>query len=540
MALRAVGDVLAAKYRIDALLGSGGMGDVYRATNVLLNREVAIKIMHLKHAEDPNLLQRFLREARVANVVRHPNVVDVLDVDQDTDGSPFIVQELLYGEDLARYMRERGRLSLDEVRTLIVPIVEAVAQAHLQGVIHRDLKPANIFLANLHGPLESPPSSAVAGRRAPKSGMRIVPKLLDFGVAKLRASDVRTTDVGELLGTPAYMAPELLHGVHDANAQSDVWALGVMLFELLAGRRPFTMTGPAIYVAVATTDAPSLAAVAPDVDPEVAAIVDRCLLRSVTERFATAAELATALAETLDAASGRASRPSLDPSAHSEPLVPELALPRTLAGSDATTVDLVPPSLEGTLASRLSAPRQDVTERMAAPPPSLPEAPELGAPSVRPEPVPSRPPGVSMRPPRSGSGLMLDAPPRASLPPPDMARGAANARHEAKPKERATAEVAWLKSLLVLGVLALGTCGALTATIRTEGGFAIVRPLVETSAPITMAVQVAAALVAAALAARMFRSAMRQWQGPASAPAIAYAVTSGGLLFVALKLLRAA
>ncbi len=534
MAVRAVGDVLAAKYRIEALLGSGGMGDVYRATNVLLDREVAIKVMHRRHAEDPNLLQRFLREARVANVVRHPNVVDVLDIDQDIDGSPFIVQELLYGEDLARYMRERGRLDVDEVRTLIVPIIEAVAQAHLQGVIHRDLKPANIFLAHLRGPLESPPTSGVASPRVLRSGMRIVPKLLDFGVAKLRASDVRTTDVGELLGTPAYMAPELLYGVHDADARSDVWALGVMLFELLAGRRPFTTTGPAIYVAIATTDAPPLGTVAPDVDPEVAAIVDRCLRRSVTERFATAAELAAALEESLDAASRRTSRLSLGSSAHLEPSVPELALPRTPAGSDATTVDRCAPSIEGTMASRLSAPPQEVTERMSAPPPSLPSLPSLPAvPAVRAVPT--------MRPPRSGSGLMLDAAPRKSLPPLSHVRGAAaNARHEPKPTERATAEVARLTSLLVLGVITLASCGVLTATVGSGGGFAIVRPLVETSAQITMAVQAAVALVAAAIGARFFRGALRHWQGPASAPAIAYAVTSGGLLFVALKLLRAA
>jgi len=170
MALRGVGDVLASKYRIEALLGTGGMGDVYRATNLHVNREVAIKLLHLKHVEDPNLLERFLREARVANVVRHPNVVDVLDIDKDLDGSPFIVQELLYGEDLAKYVRERGRLTLDEIRTLVVPIIEAVAEAHAQGVIHRDIKPANIFLATQHVTLDSPPSS---GRRAPStSGSR--------------------------------------------------------------------------------------------------------------------------------------------------------------------------------------------------------------------------------------------------------------------------------------------------------------------------------------------------------------------------------
>jgi serine/threonine-protein kinase len=553
-----VGDVLAAKYRIEALLGTGGMGDVYRATNVLLQREVAIKLLHLKHAEDTNLVDRFLREARVANVVRHPNVVDVLDIDKDTDGAPFIVQELLHGEDLAKYLREHGRLTLDEIRTLVVPIIEAVAEAHLHGVIHRDIKPANVFLANQHGTLEGPPSSVT--RRAPRSGVRIVPKLLDFGISKLRSADIRATDVGELLGTPAYMAPEVLHGVRDADARTDVWALGVMLFELLAGRRPFVATGPQVFIAIATTDAPPLAKVAQDVDHDVAAIVDRCLRRNVTERFATAAELATALSSALLAASDRAptmlgppssrhappSSRHAPPSSRHAPLVPELDLPQTLGGADPTYVDAVPPSVNTTLPSRGSSSEIEATELVPWPRPSgtpmpLPAAPAL---ALAPAPPSARAPASGRAPePRRprGSGLELDDA-RRSHPRPSFGPQQSPPIASAQPPERApSVEYVWLRSVALLGVIAIAVSGVLMATVGQPGGFAIVRPLVPTAAPSVMLfVQAAATLLAGAVCVSAFRTGMRERRTAGLLPGLAYAAASGALLFVALQLFRAA
>jgi len=539
MALRQVGDVLAAKYRIEALLGTGGMGDVYRATNMHVNREVAIKLLHLKHAADASLLERFLREARVANVVRHPNVVDVLDIDKDVDGSPFIVQELLYGEDLATYVRAHGRLTLDEIRTLIVPIIEAVAEAHAQGVIHRDIKPANIFLANQHVTLESPPSS---GRRAPSSGVRVVPKLLDFGISKLRSADTRATDVGVLLGTPAYMAPEILKGVRDADARTDVWALGVMLFELLAGRRPFVGAGASIFIVIATTDAPPLAQVAPDVARDVAEVVDRCLRRDVTERFASAAELATALSAALPAASARVPTVSVEPMAMAplETSVPDLDLPRTLGGGDPTTVDPPPPSsIAATLPSRVaSTPPERTDWTPPLPPvPSLPQ--DVARPSVSPvRMTPSRAPGAT-QPRRSGSGLMLEETPRTSLRPPTDRRESLPVVERQADRRAQSVEFPWLTSLLVLGITALAACGGLMAATG-HPGFAIVRPFVETSTQTTMAVQVGAALAVGAIGALTFRGGMRQWQVGASLTALTYAGASGALLFAALELLRAA
>src|SRR5580704_14378964 len=145
------GEVLAGKYRLDALLGAGGMGEVYRAENLGLGRSVAIKLIREEHGQSAEVVARFLREARTANIVRHPNVVDVLDVGQAEDGTPFIVQELLEGEDLSQYARGRGgKLGVEEALTFLIPAVEAVAFAHGLGVIHRDLKPENIFLARDH------------------------------------------------------------------------------------------------------------------------------------------------------------------------------------------------------------------------------------------------------------------------------------------------------------------------------------------------------------------------------------------------------
>src|SRR5580693_3682482 len=168
------GEVLAGKYRLDALLGSGGMGEVYRAENLGLGRAVAIKLLREEHGESSEVVMRFLREARAANIVRHPNVVDILDIGQAEDGTPFIVQELLEGEDLAHYTKGRGgKLVLREALDVLLPAIDAVAFAHARGVIHRDLKPENIFLSRDH-----------------KGAL--VPKLLDFGISRhLSAEDAR-------------------------------------------------------------------------------------------------------------------------------------------------------------------------------------------------------------------------------------------------------------------------------------------------------------------------------------------------------------
>ncbi len=271
-----VGDVLAGKYQLEALLGSGGVGVVYRAQNTLVGRTVAIKLMRQEHVSDPKIVGRFLREARAANIVRHPNVVDVLDIDQDEFGAPFIVQEFLEGQDLGRIVKaHKGGLPVDWVLATMIPVAEAVGYAHSRGVVHRDLKPENVFLANVNG--------------------ETVPKLLDFGISYIRPSpgEIRMTTTGTTLGTPAFMSPEQLGGTQSVDARSDVWALGVILFEALSGRLPFDADSAAmLFAQIAWAVPPRLDEVAPKVPRNLARVVARCLRRDKNERYPTATELA--------------------------------------------------------------------------------------------------------------------------------------------------------------------------------------------------------------------------------------------------------
>ena len=269
------GELLAGKYRLEALLGSGGMGEVYRAENTMFGRAVAIKVLREEHAENADLVARFLREARAANIVRHPNVVDILDIGQDDSGAPFIVQELLEGEDLGAYLTSLGgRIPIDAVLEILLPVMDAVGVAHAKGVVHRDLKPENVFLAQV--------------------GTSVVPKVLDFGIARIAAADEqRMTATGISMGTPAYMSPEQIHGDRTLDARSDVWALGVILHEVIAGDLPFhAETFSGLFVKIATEAPMPLEKACPGVPAELAAIVAKCIRRSPAERYANAAELA--------------------------------------------------------------------------------------------------------------------------------------------------------------------------------------------------------------------------------------------------------
>lgn len=265
------GDFLCGKYLLEECLGIGGMGEVYRATNVSLGRKVAIKILNKEHTSNEEDVMRFLREARAAAAVRHVNVVDVFDVSRDDDGTPFIVQELLSGQDLEQYLGTRPDcLSAEEALEIMIPVADAVAAAHKQDVVHRDLKPANIFLA--------------------REGTNLIPKVLDFGaclfktVGALSAKEQRM-----LIGTPHYMAPEQITTAAEVDARADVWAMGVILYEMLAGETPFEAEdGAAVMKLVRTRTVQPLRKVAPLAPAKLEELVLRCLDRDRKKRYADA------------------------------------------------------------------------------------------------------------------------------------------------------------------------------------------------------------------------------------------------------------
>ena len=275
------GRLLAGKYRLLHLLGAGGMGEVHEAINTWTGRRVAVKELHGDISQNALAVQRFTKEARSASRIAHPNVVEVLDLGEDPDtGTRFIVQELLTGSTLRQRLFERGRLSVEEAVQLIRPALSGLAVAHEAGVVHRDLKPENIFLAQ-------------------DADGREVVKLIDFGLSKIvRERDrLDITEHGRQLGTPYYMSPEQLRGDADVDERTDVWSMGVVLFELVAGVRPFA--GPThsdLVVQILLEPVPLLSEVMPGVSAAFSALVERALQRDRAGRF-SARDLCDALDE---------------------------------------------------------------------------------------------------------------------------------------------------------------------------------------------------------------------------------------------------
>jgi eukaryotic-like serine/threonine-protein kinase len=217
-------------YEVCALLDKGGMGNIYLAHHPVIDRKVAIKVLNREFARDQTLVQRFLNEAKAANAIRHPNIIEMIDAGILPDGIPYLFMELLEGETLGRRIQRLGRLPLGEAVAVTHDIASALAAAHEKGIVHRDLKPQNVFLAR--------------DERAPGTAMV---KVLDFGVAKLRpdlAGGIYETTAGSLIGTPPYMSPEQCAGlVGRVDQRTDVYALGIILYEMLTGQPPFMAEG---------------------------------------------------------------------------------------------------------------------------------------------------------------------------------------------------------------------------------------------------------------------------------------------------------
>ncbi len=216
-----VGQVLAGKYRIVRLVGAGGMGAVYEAQNTWTERRVALKILRPELAVDADRVRRFVQEAQNATRIAHPNIVEVLDLGREPEGLYFMIQELMDGRDLRETLAIEARLGPASALDIAVPIMGGLVAAHAEGIVHRDIKPENIVLARTQG-----------------GGL--VPKLIDFGLSKLMDETLDTqTTLGAVVGTPQYMSPEQIAGERDLDGRTDVWAMGVVLYEMLTGRCPF-------------------------------------------------------------------------------------------------------------------------------------------------------------------------------------------------------------------------------------------------------------------------------------------------------------
>jgi serine/threonine-protein kinase len=267
-----IGTVVLERYRIDAVLGRGAMGAVYRGTHLRLDRGVAIKVMH-EHLTDQTLLQRFRREAKVAAKLAHPNLIGVLDAGETDDGRPVMVLELAAGKTLTDILEIHP--APRRVIRLVKQILLGLGYAHEAGLIHRDLKPDNIMV------------------EIGEDGTEI-PRIVDFGIALLRDGDGsveggRLTETGQVLGTPLYMAPELAQA-EAFDHRVDLFALGVIVYEMLAGQLPFT--GNAIEIALANIgrDPPPIATFNSDVDPLLELFARKLMARRLPKRFASAAD----------------------------------------------------------------------------------------------------------------------------------------------------------------------------------------------------------------------------------------------------------
>jgi serine/threonine-protein kinase len=280
------GDVIAGRYRIDRVLGAGGMGVVFSGLHLDLAQPVAVKLILPSAMNNKELRERFLREARAAARLKSEHVTKVLDVGQLESGAPYMVMELLEGCDLAAFLAQNGRVSPRTAADFIAQACEAVAEAHALGIVHRDLKPQNLFLTTCVG------------------GDALI-KVLDFGVSKVSIADVESlTKSMVVMGSPLYISPEQMRSSRSVDRRTDIWALGVVLFELLAGHAPFDGESiPALCLKVATDAPPSLALERPDLRPGLAAVVMRCLEKQPEKRYDDVGELAAALSPFVGSAS---------------------------------------------------------------------------------------------------------------------------------------------------------------------------------------------------------------------------------------------
>ena len=273
------GDVLAGKYRVERVLGAGGMGVVVAAHHLQLDERVALKFLLPDALQNPEAVARFVREARAAVRIKGEHVARVSDVGQLDNGAPYIVMEYLEGSDLSIWLKQRGPMPAEQAVDFVLQACEAIADAHALGIVHRDLKPANLFCVQ-------------------RSDGQLSIKVLDFGISKVTApgpgGDMTRTNA--LVGSPFYMSPEQMQSSKNVDARTDIWSLGIILFELVAGRRPFDAEAVTeLAIKVAMEPAPPLRALRTDAPAGLEHAIAVCLAKDRNDRFRTVGDLAIAL-----------------------------------------------------------------------------------------------------------------------------------------------------------------------------------------------------------------------------------------------------
>lgn len=320
----AVGSILDNRYRIEHVIGEGGMGVVVRALDLRLDRTVAIKLLHSEYADQEDVLERFAREATVIAKLRSRYVVSVLDVSTDRE-KPYLVLEYLEGESLEDRIFRDGPLPIGEAVRYARQVAEALEEAHGAGILHRDIKPANVFLT-----------------RQPNH--EIVAQILDFGTARFydarrqgQLSKPTITKQYETFGSPAYMPPEQISSARNTDERSDVWALGTVLYEAVTGRLAFEGEYPEVFVVISTREPPTLRSLRPEAPAELETIIERCLRKTKEDRYTSMTELKRALLSLEQEILPSRSRPN-----YTVPSPPMSAgtLPSSIAGYDGPQTQL--------------------------------------------------------------------------------------------------------------------------------------------------------------------------------------------------------
>jgi serine/threonine-protein kinase len=275
------GQLIDGKYRIVKMIGEGGMGAVYLGENVRINRKVAIKALHAAYTGNEEVMQRFEREAQAAGRIGNDHILEVLDIGQLPDGDHFIIMEYLDGEPLSGRIKNKGRLVPAEATPIIRQVLEGLQAAHTAGIIHRDLKPDNIFILR------------------EKAGVHDYVKIIDFGISKfnqLAGDGMKMTRTGAVMGTPYYMSPEQASGSSEADQRSDIYSVGVILYEAVTGRVPFDAgTFNQLMFKIVLSEVPPPESIVPDLDPAFSSIIAKSMTRDLTQRFQTTAEFIRAL-----------------------------------------------------------------------------------------------------------------------------------------------------------------------------------------------------------------------------------------------------